>query len=125
MYRPRIYSIISNTYLLISLLYIAIYLQTKLNSLMMMGFLLIIFVIFALGNILINKMKYMLNLLVLFLMYGCILLFNNVSSAIWCGLAFTALLYIQLVLNFAFLVFEKSNNKFSGSSVISEQLQKL
>lgn len=118
MYRPRIYSVISNTYLLFSLLYIAIYLQTKLNSLIVMGFLLIVFVFFAFGNILINKMKYMLNLVVLFLMYGCILLFNNVSSAIWCGLAFTALLYLQLALNFAFLAIEKSNNKLSGSSVV-------
>ena len=118
MYRPRIYSVTSNIYILFSLLYIAIYLQTKLNSLIMMGFLLIVFVVFALGNILINKMKYMLNLVILILMYGCILLYNNVSSAIWCGLAFTALLYLQLALNFAFLAFEKSNNKLSGSSVV-------
>lgn len=118
MYRPRIYSVISYIYIIFSLMYTAIYLQTKLNSLIMMGFLLIVFIFFALGNILINKIKYMLNLVILFLMYGCILLFNNVSSAIWCGLAFTALLYLQLALNFAFLAFEKSNNKLSGSSVI-------
>ncbi|EFX61384.1 hypothetical protein DAPPUDRAFT_339871 [Daphnia pulex] len=49
----------------------------------------------------------MLNLVFLIFIYGCVMLYNNVSNAVWSGLAVTALLYLQLALNFTFLLFEK------------------
>lgn len=71
----------------------------------MIGCLFGMFLLFALGNILISKIKYMLNLAILIFIYGCVLLYNNVGNAVWSGLAVTALLYIQLAINFLFLVF--------------------
>lgn len=71
----------------------------------MIGCLFGMFLFFALGNILISKIKYLLNLVILIFIYGCVMLYNNVSNAVWSGLAVTALLYLQMALNFLFLVF--------------------
>ena len=71
----------------------------------MIGCLFGMFLFLALGNILISKIKYLLNLAILIFIYGCVMLYNNVSNAVWSGLAVTVLLYVQLIINFIFLVF--------------------
>lgn len=75
----------------------------------------IMFLLYALGNILINKIRHMMNLVILIFIYACIMLYNNVSNAVWSGLAVTSLLYIQLALNFTFFVFEKSKQTSKSS----------
>lgn len=92
----------------------------KINAIIMMGGLFLMFLLYALGNILINKMKYMLNIVILIFIYGCIMLYNNVNNAVWSGLAVTILLYIQLAINFTFFTFEK-NKRTPSSELASEQ----
>lgn len=86
----------------------------------MMGWLLFMLLFNGLGNMLINKARHIINLILLLLVYASILLFANVSSAVWSGLAVMILLYVQLALNFTFLVLEK-NKRAISSEMASEQ----
>lgn len=121
MFRPQVYIFTVNVYLLSSLMYLSISKSLKINSIVMISIFFIMFLIYALGNILINKIRHMLNLVILIFIYACIMLYNNVSNAVWSGLAVTSLLYIQLALNFTFFVFEKSkptNNSSEQSDTV-------
>ena len=115
MFRPQLYVFTVNLYLLFSLMYLSISKSLKINSIVMISIFFLMFLLYALGNILINKIRYMLNLVILIFVYACIMLYNNVSNAVWSGLAVTALLYIQLVINFTFFVFEKSKQTSTSS----------
>lgn len=83
----------------------------------MIAVFIITFIIFAFANIFINKMRYMLNLVSLVFVYGCILLINTVNSADWGGIIILALIYIQLIVNFLFLYYERSKAKIDMSSL--------
>jgi len=115
MFRPQLYIFTVNIYLLSSLMYLSISKSLKINSIVMISIFFIMFLIYALGNILINKIRHMMNLVILIFIYACIMLYNNVSNAVWSGLAVTSLLYIQLALNFTFFVFEKSKQTSKSS----------
>jgi hypothetical protein len=112
-----LYALTTNIYLLVGFIYMIAGRYLKVRAIMMMGCLLVMFFLFALGNILINKIKYMINLVILLFIYGCILLYNNVSNAVWSGLAVTVLLYVQLAINFTFFVFEKSKRGSTASEL--------
>ncbi len=122
MFRPQLYIFTVNIYLLSSLMYLSISKSLKINSIVMISIFFIMFLIYALGNILINKIRHMMNLVILIFIYACIMLYNNVSNAVWSGLAVASLLYIQLALNFTFFVFEKSKQT-SKSSEQSETVK--
>lgn len=105
---------------MVSLVYICIQRKSKVSALLMMGWLLFMLLFNGLGNMLINKARHIINLILLLLVYASILLFANVSSAVWSGLAVMILLYVQLALNFTFLVLEK-NKRAISSEMASEQ----
>lgn len=75
----------------------------------MIAYFLVMMVVFGVGNVFINKVRNLLNLINLLLIYCCYLLINQVSSATWTGFVVLALLFIQLITNFIVMYFEKNN----------------
>jgi hypothetical protein len=75
----------------------------------MIGYFLVMMVVFGIGNVFINKVRNLLNLINLLLIYCCYLLINQVSTATWTGFVVISLLFIQLITNFVIMYFEKGN----------------
>lgn len=95
---------------IVSLIYISVSRILKNASLISIGFLTAVFILYALGNIMINKIKYMIGLVELAFIFGFVLLSNTAGSS-WSGLAITVLLYIELFINATIMIIEKNNKK--------------
>jgi hypothetical protein len=109
LFKPKLYAVLWLCSIAISFIYLSIKNMTKVNPLLMMGYFLLLFVIVGVAGIYINKIRVILNLISLILIYGCILLINNVTTASWTGLVIVGFLYIQLITNFAIMHFERNN----------------
>jgi hypothetical protein len=75
----------------------------------MIIYFLLLLVAFGVGSVFINKIRNLLNLVSLCLIYGCYLLINYVPSANWAGFVIICLLYLQMVANFVIMHFESKN----------------
>jgi len=71
----------------------------------MIAFFLVMMVVFGVGNVFINKVRNLLNLINLLLIYCCYLLINQISTATWTGFVVIALLFVQLATNFVIMYF--------------------
>lgn len=89
----------------------------------MMGYFLVFFIIVGVVGIYINKIRVLLNLISLILIYGCILLINNVNTASWIGLAIVGLLFIQLITNFIIMHFERNNLRIDEDEVLQAKVK--
>jgi len=119
MYRPKIIPIYYISLLIIAFVYLSIKTKTNINSLIVIGFLLLMFFIFAFVNLFINKTRYMINIVALVLIYGCVLLINTVPSADWSGFLILVGMYIQLFINFIFMYCERTTVKNESQSELS------
>lgn len=72
----------------------------------MISIALFIFIFVGFKNFYINKIRNMMNLISLILIYGCYVLIANVPAADWSGFAILALMYIQIFFNFIFIYLE-------------------
>lgn len=109
LFKPKIYAVSWLCSIVISFIYLSIKNTTKVNPLLMIGYFLVLFVIVGVAGIYINKIRVLLNLISLVLIYGCILLINNVNTASWIGLVIVGLLYLQLITNLVIMHFERNN----------------
>jgi hypothetical protein len=75
----------------------------------MLVYFLALFVAVGLAGIYINKVRVLVNLISLMLIYACILLINYVSEASWIGMVIVALMFLQLLVNFLIMHLERNN----------------
>ena len=78
---------------------------------LMLIYFLVLFLIIGIGNIYINKLRCMLNLVSLGFIYGCILLINNVEESAWIGMVIVVAMFVQMIGNFCMMHFERNNLK--------------
>jgi hypothetical protein len=109
LFKPRISSVLWLTSLIACFIYLAIKKATQVNPMLMEGYFLLVFIIIGAGNVFINKLRALLNLISLAFIYGCILLINNASESGWIGMVIVMLLFLQLFANFAIMHFERNN----------------
>lgn len=88
-----------------SFIYLVLQKYTQVNPLFMIAYFLLLMVLFGVGNVFINKVRNLLNLISLILIYSCYLLINQVSTATWAGFVVISLLFIQLITNFIIMYF--------------------
>ena len=92
-----------------SFIYLVLQKYTQINPLFLIGYFLVLMVLFGVTNVFINKVRNLLNLISLVLIYSCYLLINQISTATWTGFVVISLLFIQLITNFIIMFFEKAN----------------
>jgi hypothetical protein len=92
-----------------SFIYLVLQKYTQINPLFLIGYFLVLMVLFGVTNVFINKVRNFLNLISLILIYSCYLLINQISTATWTGFVVISLLFIQLITNFIIMFFEKAN----------------
>lgn len=92
-----------------SFIYLILQKYTQINPLFLIGYFLVLMVLFGVTNVFINKVRNLLNLISLILIYSCYLLINQISTATWTGFVVISLLFIQLITNFIIMFFEKTN----------------
>jgi len=92
-----------------SFIYLVLQKYTQINPLFLIGYFLVLMVLFGVTNVFINKVRNLLNLISLILIYSCYLLINQISTATWTGFVVISLLFIQLITNFIIMFFEKAN----------------
>jgi hypothetical protein len=92
-----------------SFIYLVLQKYTQINPLFLIGYFLVLMVLFGVTNVFINKVRNLLNLICLILIYSCYLLINQISTATWTGFVVISLLFIQLITNFIIMFFEKAN----------------
>jgi hypothetical protein len=92
-----------------SFIYLVLEKYTQINPLFAIGYYLVLMVLFGVTNVFINKVRNLLNLISLILIYSCYLLINQISTATWTGFVVISLLYVQLITNFVIMFFEKTN----------------
>lgn len=91
--------------IILSFIYLILQKYTQINPLLCIGYFLVLMVSFGVGNIFINKVRNLLNLISLILIYSSYLLINQVSNATWTGFVVIALLFVQLITNFIIMYF--------------------
>jgi hypothetical protein len=109
LFRPKAYPVLWLSSLIVSFIYLAIKNTTKVNPMLVEGYLLILFLVLGVGGVYINKMRYLLNLITLAFIYGLILLINNVEESAWIVMVIVGLLFIGLIANFVIMHFERNN----------------
>ena len=105
LFKQKIYPVYMLLSVLMSFIYLVLQRYTEINSLFMIGYFLVMMVVFGIGNVFINKVRNLVNLINLLLIYCCYLLINQVSTATWTGFAVISLLFIQLITNFVIIYF--------------------
>ena len=105
LFKHKPYPVLWLCTLVISFIYLSIKNTTKINPMLMEGWFLVLFLVLGVGGIYINKMRYLLNLITLTVIYGLILLINNVEESTWIGMVVVGLLFTGLVINFVFIHF--------------------
>lgn len=108
LFRPKVLPIYWLSVITLSIAYVAIREKTMIGALIMMGSFLLMFILFGFVNLFINKIRYMLNLISLIFVYGCVLLVNTVTSADWAGILLLGIMFLQLGINILFLYFERT-----------------
>lgn len=104
-----------------SFIYLGIKNRTEVNPLLMMAYFLLMFIVVGVGSIYINKVRPLLNIVSLCLIYGCILLINNVSNASWIGMLIVGLMFVQLIFNFVMMHFERNKLKVDDEEIEDEK----
>ena len=105
LFKHKPYPVLWLCTLVICFIYLSIKNTTKINPMLMQGWLLVMFLVLGVGGIYINKMRYLLNLITLAFIYGLILLINNVEESAWIGMVIVGLLFTGLVTNFVIMHF--------------------
>ena len=124
LFKQRAYPVYLLSTTALSFVYLALQNYTQISPALMIVYFLVLTLIFGFGSIFINKVRNILNLLSLTLVYICYLLINFVSSATWAGFIVIALMYVQLITNFALMHYERKNLKMDPDSDEFKQMVK-